>query len=220
MTTSIKISKKCSVCDKTSEHEELTSTNSFGSPDLDLRPPEMKRSTMNLWIQCCPHCGYCAPDISGYVLDFVPDIVKSEAYQEQLKDKKYPELANWFLCSAMLLEREKKYEEAGQYCLNAAWACDDAEEEEEAVQCRKKAIEFLKMAKEAKQSFSQKPGEEEALLADLYRRTSQFDLAIQICNEGIKEQPQDQLVKILKYQIELCRKRDNTCHRIEEALGE
>lgn len=38
---------KCAVCGKESEQITLASTNTFGSPDLDLRPPEMKRSTMS-----------------------------------------------------------------------------------------------------------------------------------------------------------------------------
>ena len=54
----------CYVCGKMSEQMVLVSTNQFGYPDLDLRPPEMERSTMDWWIEECPHCGYVAPDLS------------------------------------------------------------------------------------------------------------------------------------------------------------
>ncbi len=55
---------ECCVCQEKSKHMIIGSTNSFGSPDLDTRPPEMKRSTLSLWIQRCPSCGYSSPDLS------------------------------------------------------------------------------------------------------------------------------------------------------------
>ena len=67
MTTIGKISAECVICGKESEHTSITSSNAMGSPDLDLRPPEMQRSTMEWWLQECPACGYVAPDISESV---------------------------------------------------------------------------------------------------------------------------------------------------------
>ena len=58
MTTLDEAKKKCAVCGKISAHFEVTSTNTFGAPDLDTRPPEMMRSTMDMWVQECPSCGY------------------------------------------------------------------------------------------------------------------------------------------------------------------
>lgn len=38
---------KCAVCGAKSRYNVIASTNTFGGgPDLDLRPPEMERSTM------------------------------------------------------------------------------------------------------------------------------------------------------------------------------
>lgn len=28
------------------------------------RPPPMKRETIDVWIEYCPHCNYCSSDIS------------------------------------------------------------------------------------------------------------------------------------------------------------
>ena len=56
--------KECVICGAQGEFGWILSTNKFGLPDLDLRPPEMYRSTINLWIQRCHGCGFCAPDIS------------------------------------------------------------------------------------------------------------------------------------------------------------
>jgi hypothetical protein len=64
MTTFAESGKNCFVCGETNKYIELTSSNRFGAPDLDTRPPEMMRSTIYSWIQACPYCDYCAPDIS------------------------------------------------------------------------------------------------------------------------------------------------------------
>src|SRR5689334_17370242 len=54
----------CSVCGTSSRQEVLTSTNCIGSPDLDLRPPQMKRSTMDRWLHECPNCGFVSGDLT------------------------------------------------------------------------------------------------------------------------------------------------------------
>ena len=57
--------RKCSVCGATNEFRVLLSTNTFGGgPDLDLRPAEMKRSTMPVWVQECPECGFISGDVT------------------------------------------------------------------------------------------------------------------------------------------------------------
>ncbi|MBU06018.1 MAG: hypothetical protein CL877_08750 [Dehalococcoidales bacterium] len=43
----------CAMCGAKSTHRGIMSTNAFGSPDLDLRPPEMERSTMGSILRGC-----------------------------------------------------------------------------------------------------------------------------------------------------------------------
>ena len=74
------IETECSVCGETTEQPVLMSTNSWGYPDLDLRPPEMQRATMHVWIQECPHCGYVAGDLSDE-LEISKDYLKCEEYK-------------------------------------------------------------------------------------------------------------------------------------------
>ena len=45
----------------------MASASIFEPPDLDTRPEDLMRSSIDLWIQTCPHCGYCAPDISRLI---------------------------------------------------------------------------------------------------------------------------------------------------------
>ncbi|GAG60973.1 unnamed protein product [marine sediment metagenome] len=75
----------CAICKNKSTYEMTSSFNAFGSCDLDTRPPEMQRSTMQYWTQRCPDCGYCAIDISVSEENMV-EIVKSSKYQNQLKE--------------------------------------------------------------------------------------------------------------------------------------
>ena len=71
MTTMFRQKYKCAVCGTEKEFYGIASTNSFGSPDLDLRPPEMQRSTMGQWIQQCPKCGYVSGSIPTLLLQFI-----------------------------------------------------------------------------------------------------------------------------------------------------
>ena len=51
MTLIRNVELKCAVCGKNSQQKWLSSTNIQGFPDLDMRPPEMKRSTIDTWVQ-------------------------------------------------------------------------------------------------------------------------------------------------------------------------
>ena len=63
MSTFLQITQICAVCKHKSSATIVASTNAFGAPDLDMRPPEMRRSTMHFWVSTCPKCGYTASDI-------------------------------------------------------------------------------------------------------------------------------------------------------------
>lgn len=41
---------ECCVCGEVNIHKGIGGTNSFGSPDLDIQPSEMRRSTIYHWI--------------------------------------------------------------------------------------------------------------------------------------------------------------------------
>ena len=50
MTTLDERTSTCAICGGRSKQTVVASTNARGSPDLDLRPPEMQRSTMPYWV--------------------------------------------------------------------------------------------------------------------------------------------------------------------------
>jgi hypothetical protein len=210
---------KCQNCGKTSDHERVCSTNAFGSADLDTRPPEMARSTIHAQVQRCPHCNYCAADIS----ETTPDpsgCVQSEAYQNQLKSTEYPNLANAFLCSALVLQSIGRYAPAGWASIKAAWACDDAKNDAAAKRCRSQAVECIRKALSTGQQFVEQPGAEDAVLVDLLRRSEQFEEAGRQAELGISKSPEGIIPQVLEFQRTLIAKQDLGCYRIDQVLGE
>jgi hypothetical protein len=171
---------------------------------------------MNLWIETCPSCGYCAPDITEKTKAAV-EIVRSASYQQQLNSTEYPKLANAFLCSSLIQEKDQKYVGAGWAAIHAAWACDDAGSDTVATKCRERAIALLRKAKTSGQKIQEQVGAEEAIVSDLLRRTSQFELASKKCDEGLKKEPEEIVSLILRYQKVLCGKSDAACHTMAEA---
>ncbi len=216
MTTIYQVEKECAVCGKSNKYTEIGSTNTFGPLDLDTRPPEMVRSTISEWIQRCPECGYCAPDISER-LEKASEIVHSDLYRQQLNNPEFPELANAFLCFSLIQESAGKYADAGWACIHAAWACDDAGSDASAQKCRKKAVTLLQKAKENGQKFAEQTGVEEAIMVDLLRRSGQFELALRICEDGLKKKPDKLISDILQFQKILIGKADVARHTVAEA---
>jgi len=212
MTTIDRAKKKCALCGETSKHLEVMSTNTFGGkPDLDTRPPEMMRSTMGMWVQECPACGYCSPDISEES-GVAAEVVQTESYKERLKSKEFPELTNRFLCRSVIEESSNELAAAGWSAVYAAWACDDADAGEAAKECRERAVGLFKKAIGRGDDIAKDPGGTEAVLADLLRRSGKFELALEYCEQGLKRETEGLVEKILRFEIELINKLDVGCY--------
>jgi hypothetical protein len=177
------------------------------------------RSTIYTWIQTCPSCGYCAPDVSE-PMEQAQDVIKTDAYQQQLKNQEFPKLANRFLCYSLIQERAGNFAKAGWSGINAAWACDDNGSSSSAVKCRENAIRLLNSAKEHSQSFAKQDGGEEALISDLLRRSNQFEEAAKICEVGLSKGPEDLIKAVLRFEKKLIDSKDNACHLVSEAVNE
>jgi len=119
MTTHYEKKVRCSECGAENEYTCIGSTNVFGSPDLDTRPPEMQRSTTFAPIQRCPECGYCASEVSTTHPE-ARAVVGGKEYRDQLNDPTYPELANSFLCKAMVDRESKDFSAATWAFIHAA----------------------------------------------------------------------------------------------------
>jgi len=220
MTTTVQNKVKCSVCRRKSSHTSVVSTNSFGSPDLDTRPPEMQRSTMQYWIERCPNCGYCTTDLSKSSVT-VKKIIKNKEYINQLNNKRFPSLANSFLCYSIIQQSEKDFNGATWSVIHAAWVCDDAFRDEEAVFCRKLAIELLNLAEQISEGEVIDNAEKESnfvLKIDLMRRARDFGNAQELLSANMEKLINDNVKNVLEYQIFLINKNDDMVYTLEEAF--
>jgi hypothetical protein len=217
MTTLHKADVRCSQCGKSSEHAIISSTSAWGSPDLDTRPAEVMRSTLPRQVQVCPHCGYCMPSLPAAMPD-VSSLLASAEYYQQLNSTEYPELANRFLCSALILESLDRLNEAGWACIHAAWVCDDAGEAQAAKTCRLLAERRLGQAVSRGQGATDRPGFNFLILADLLRRAGEFKRADQRTQEGFSPKCDKEVLLLLLYERLLCRHGDTACHTVEEGI--
>ncbi len=215
MSTIVFIERKCAVCGAVNEYTGLTSTNTFGGgPDLDLRPAEMMRSTMNLWIKECPECGYISENISD----------PTDVTQEWLQSEKYltcdgisfeSDLAKRFYKYYLINLEAQNTQDAFYAVLHAAWACDDKKDRINAKRCRELAIS---LAAALIEGGHEEKDEIQVIRSDLMRRAGQFDQLI--AAYASVRFDEELLNQILKFEIEKAKDKDDSCYRVEDVTGD
>jgi hypothetical protein len=204
----------CALCGKVSEQMVISSTSAFGSPDLDLRPPQLQRSTMGCWLQECPHCGYVANDISRAEDEqTIRKVMRSDEWNGAAPEG----LSGRFLRCALIEAAMGKLSAAAWSTLHAAWAEDDNGRGQAAASNRRMAATLFR------RSLSGAPGESEdtistmLVLIDALRRSDQWDEALSTCRELEHGQPRERIAAVVRYQKRLIEARDNACHLIGDA---
>lgn len=147
-------------------------------------------------------------------------LIRNPEYTRQLADSTYPELANSFLCDALIQQNFENYAAAAWSLIRAAWSCDDAMRDIQAKICRCSAADMIKMALANGQRIAQQDGAETAIQVDLFRRAGRLKEAqhmIQKMRSTIKE---DIILKILAFEETLIARGDEACHTVSEAIGE
>lgn len=208
MTTARDFDTKCAVCRETSPQTVLTSTSTWGYPDLDLRPSEMRRSSMFAWLQECPHCGYVAVDIENE-LEVSSDFLKSDEYLTCGGYEFKSDLARRFFKHFLVSKARGDCRSQFFSLLHCAWICDDAGDG--------LAVEMRKMALKSIDKIDAKNDEKDNLKlikADLLRRSLQFDELICEFEDVTFE---DELKNgAIAFQLELAAKKDSACYTIED----
>ena len=206
------IERECSVCGEKSMQPTLMSTNSWGYPDLDLRPPEMQRSTMHVWIQECPNCGYVAGRLTDE-LEIPKDFLKSDEYLNCEGNDFKSDLSKRFYKLHMIGRESGNVEKAFYGLRNCIWECDDVQDEL-AVEMRKRAVEL------ADELFKRDTEDKELIIlmkADFLRRSGQFDRLIEEYeNITLDDGNSD---RVLRYQIEKAKEQDDECYTTEEIFA-
>ena len=211
MSLPITICVKCSVCGIESEQKVLVSTNAFGSPDLDLRPPEMQRSTMKWWIQECPHCGYVSTSIEDET-NISIEYLNSYEYCTCSNNSFKSELAEKFYKYYKINLSDNNEEDAFYAILHAAWSCDDIGDTDNAIYCRKLAIAEIEKIIENNDNETLKVQK-----ADLFRRAGLFDALIE--NYNPLDFEDEILQKIISFQIQKSIEKDSSVYTVANAIG-
>ncbi|HPD55934.1 MAG TPA: hypothetical protein P5294_03720 [Smithellaceae bacterium] len=217
MTTVFQERSSCAICGNEKEFVKIYSTNSFGSPDLDTRPPEMMRSTMHAWVQQCPECGYCASDVVKAPPE-AKKIIEDEKYKSQLKDEKYPKLANLFICMSIIEEQASNCVNAMWALIHAAWVCDDSGHSNEAKTCRNRAVEMLLHAEKHDKKWAKQQGSITAILVDLLRRSGRLEEAREAIAQRRAEISGKIIITILDFQSALIKQGDVSCYTVSQAM--
>jgi len=213
---------RCSLCGAVRTQQILTSTNTFGSPDLDNRPPEMKRSTMAYWTQECNGCGYVAYDLTAPVEEAIARLVGGQEYRSLWQDEQaYPPLANRFLRESLLAERgEGDLLNAGMAALHAAWSCDDAvvNDAAPARECRLRADRLIEAGLRQSDAATDQSGYWFAIRTDLLRRAGEFEKATALCAEALSHEADLEpiIASLLHLQERLIAQRDTAAHTLAE----
>ena len=219
MTTFVPIETECSLCGAPSEQRIGRVPTSDGLPDLDSRPSEQMRSSIVFWVQRCPNFGYCATDISlEYPL--ADQTVHLPAYQKVLLRRSMPEKARQFLAWALIQEANEEFGGAGWAAMHAAWICDDEEKPKAAVECRRLVLDRFarQRARLGHITGFEEPGVEELVLADLCRRTGQYDGAARWVDQGLARRPEEIVRRGLEMEFNLARQKDRGAHSLDELL--
>jgi hypothetical protein len=206
----------CSVCGEACRFTIPEGAVSVGSRDLDTRPAEPLRSTIYAWVKRCPSCGYCAPDLSRPI-EKAADVVKLPRYRWQLDNRKFPKIANTFLCWSIIQEDLGAPAQAAWASLHAAWICDDERQDVPARVCRKRAADLLLRAWSQGERLVSQEGADEALLVDLLRRAGRFREARTIVKETLERNPEPLIADIMRLQSRLITASDRGAHTVAEA---
>jgi hypothetical protein len=209
------LSTTCAVCGEACRFTIPEAAGSVGSRDLDTRPAEPLRSTIYAWVKRCPSCGYCAPD-PGKAPEGAADVVKLPRYRWQLDARKFPGIANTFLCWSIIQEDLSAPARAAWAALHAAWACDDEEADVPARICRRRAADLLRRAWDQDERLAPRAWADEALLVDMLRRAGRFREARTVATEVLEGNPGALIAGIMRFQVRLITATDRRAHTVAE----
>lgn len=213
MSKIIRVEKKCARCNHIQESGIILSESSFGYMDLDSRPASPKRDNLWLDMEICENCYYVNKSIDMSISIVEEEIISSEKYEEIASDKSIYIQAKKFILAGYIYKMKNKFLQAGIAYLKAAWVFDDLMELNNAKKARIESIENL-----IKGSAIEYEEDNMVVLVDIKRRAGLFNEAIVTAKMLMNSDIDDFKYKILKYQIELCKKNDDKCHNVEEII--
>jgi len=218
MTTFAMYDCACACCGEAVSVPRVTTTNAFGSMDLDMRPPPMKRDTQALEMLECPKCGYCSRDIGQeFNIDRTKKVVASAGFR-MLVDGALPNLPSRFVRWALVAEAAGRFDLAGDALKEGAWAADDLGDDALATELRLRAVAKLDVFRDSG-DLSEGAGEwVDALQTDLLRRAGRWEAAEAVGRARLAGEVSDMARQVLEFQLTLIAQHDSACHKASEVL--
>lgn len=218
MTTFMDENVTCYMCKISSDHTILVSTIDLGSPDLDLRPPKMRRSTINTWIQCCPHCGYVAAEIGEKPVNLgIVQNVKASAEWGQPASIPTSGLVLNFLRLALLEMKFARAQAAAEAALCAAWVADDGRKTVLSIECRTISAQYMTLALSQMDQGNEQRETMEARLVDILRRSRKWRDAEALCRHALASGYGGIVDEILRFQRTLIQRRLVGARSVDDA---
>ncbi len=201
---------RCGVCGAESRHPPFRPGPPEQPPDLDLRPGEPVRSTMARWLQQCPSCGYCAPDLSR-AHPAAAEAVRAAPFRSLITDTSIPPLARRFLAWALVLEETGAMHAAGEATLQAAWVADDLGKPDLARAWRLDAVALWRGGPPL-------DPEQTVRVVDALRRAEAWDDAAHTAETLADAGPPDPVAQVILLERRLIEAQDAGRHTVASAL--
>lgn len=210
---------KCGNCGEENTVNVVGSTNQMQAPDLDLRPGEMMRSTLEYQVNECGKCHYCAPDLGEKPGSEAAKKVIAQPMPGKGLEFRFARAAEIARADAEAAKDEEAAVEkhciAGLLFLRAAWACDDAEKNAEATGYRRQcAAELEKVIAYKEKQDGELPLGFMLMLCDVCRRAGDFERAERAAQRVANHRSREQ--RIAEFQLELCRQKKTDRHTLNE----
>jgi hypothetical protein len=201
---------RCAVCGTGSRQPPFRPDPPEQAPDLDLRPGEPVRSTMERWLQQCPSCGYAAPDITR-AHPAAAAAVAAAPFRALLAESTYPPLARRFLAWAHVLEETGALHASAEATLQAAWVADDLTKPDLAREWRLDAVALWR-------GGPRLDAEQTVRVIDALRRAAAWDDAAATVEALSRARPPEAVLQVLGVESRLIAARDGGRHTVASAL--
>lgn len=200
----------CAVCGAASRQPPFRPSPPEQAPDLDLRPGEPVRGTMERWLQQCPRCGYAAPSIAK-AHPAAAQAVAAAPFRALIADATHPPLGRRFLAWAHVLEETGALHAAAEATLQAAWVADDLDRADLAGPWRLEAVALWRAgpALDAEQTVR---------VVDALRRAGAFEDAEATAEALQRSHPPEAVAQVIALELRLIAARDQGRHTVASAL--
>ena len=239
---------QCCICKTNNKEQFVYSASIFCGPDLDTRPAFMARYNIIYEVNACKNCGYCNMDLDKEIFEAKKVIqspvyqkrLKKRKYPKKANEfsclamiyesKGYIVQAGWqYLKSAWICD-DKKMQKQGVEKIKADEINKGTNSKglilspqiiaygKSATTFRQKALEKFQAALTMNKPIMKTRGEERLLFADINRRTGKFNIAEEICFMAQTKKLNQNIRRLLNYELHLCKIKDDTCHNVEDGI--